>query len=490
MRALMVQGTASHVGKSLLCAALCRSFARRGVDVAPFKAQNMALNSCVTPAGEEIARAQCLQARAAGVVPTADMNPLLLKPKGDRVAELIVWGRHHADYDAAAYQREFLPRAGRIVAESLARLGREHELLVIEGAGSPAEVNLMDRDVANMRTARWADAAVLLVGDIERGGIFASLLGTLDLLPSEDRARVAGLVVNKFRGDPDLLGDGLSFLEHRSGVPVLGVVPYRRDLDLPQEDSLGLDLLPRRGAVTVAVPRLPHMANFTDLDPLGREGVGVVLAERPEELAAADLVLLPGSKNTVADLRFLCETGLAEGIRRARERGAFVLGICGGYQMLGARLSDPEGVEDAPGDTAGLGLLDVTTRFLPGKRTRPSLARVVGEGELLAPLRGSEVAGYEIHLGRTSMEGGTRPAFEAAGEALGAESADGRVVGTYLHGLLEDRAFRRRLVEVLYRRRGLVPPPEEEPGQDPLDRWTDLVEGSLDLGRIRALVGL
>ena len=486
----MVQGTASHVGKSLLCAALCRSFARRGVDVAPFKAQNMALNSCVTPAGEEIARAQCLQARAAGVVPTADMNPLLLKPKGDRVAELIVRGRHLADYDAAAYQREFLPRAGRIVAESLARLGREHELLVIEGAGSPAEVNLMDRDVANMRTARWADAAVLLVGDIERGGIFASLLGTLDLLPSEDRARVAGLVVNKFRGDPDLLGDGLAFLERRSGVPVLGVVPYRRDLDLPQEDSLGLDRLPRGGAVTVAVPRLPHMVNFTDLDPLGRDGVGVVLAERPEELAAADLVLLPGSKNTVADLRYLRETGLAEGIRRARERGSFVLGICGGYQMLGTSLSDPEGVEDAPGDTEGLGLLDAHTVFVPGKRTRPSLARVVGEGELLAPLRGSEVAGYEIHLGRTRPGAGARAALVAAGEALGAESADGRVVGTYLHGLLEDRAFRRRLVEVLYRRRGLEPPPEEDPGPDPLDRWTDLVEGSLDLGRIRALVGL
>jgi adenosylcobyric acid synthase len=486
-RVLMIQGTSSSVGKSLLTAALCRTFARRGLRVAPFKAQNMSNNAAVCADGAEIGRAQAVQAAAAGIEPTADMNPVLLKPEADSRCQVIVLGRPWQTLRAAAFYRrkeELWP----VVTAALDRLRSAYELVLIEGAGSPAELNLRALDIVNMAVARYARAPVLLAGDIDRGGIFAQLLGTLWLLEPEERALVRGLVVNKFRGDRALFADGVSILEERGGVRVLGVVPYLPALAVAEEDAVALDVAgsgPGTG-IDVAVIHLPHIANFDDFDPLLAEpGVAVRYVSSARDLGTPHAIILPGTKSTVADLAWLRTTGLAEAIRAFAERGGAVGGVCGGYQMLGRVIRDPEGVESSVAEVAGLGLLPVETTFLREKATYQARARVVDGPGWLGAAAGQPADGYEIHMGRSH---GARPWLEITrrnGEIVedGAVSADGRVWGCYLHGLFAGAGLRRAWLASLGQQ-----PVEVRPAGDSLDRLADVVEGALDMRRLETII--
>ena len=439
MRAIMLQGTGSDVGKSLLVAGLARALTARGFRVRPFKPQNMSNNAAVTPDGGEIGRAQALQARAARTAPSVHMNPVLLKPQGQLGAQIVLQGRVIGAAGAAEYQRRkaaLLPA----VLESFARLRGEADIVLVEGAGSASEVNLRANDIANMGFARAADVPVVVVGDIDRGGVIASLVGTKAVIDPADAAMVAGFVVNRFRGDPALFADGMALIAARTGWTPLGLVPFLPEAArLPAEDALALDhALPRRpGArLRIAVPVLPHIANFDDLDPLVAEPAVEVLRVRPGEALPGDagLVILPGSKATIADLAALRAAGFDVDIAAHLRRGGQVLGLCGGYQMLGRSIADPAGVEGAAGQVAGLGLLDVETVLGGDKRLVP-VAGVSADG---APLRG-----YEMHLGTTAGPGRARPfAHLADGAAEGAVSADGLVTGTYVHGLFSAEAQR------------------------------------------------
>ena len=515
-RVLMIQGTASSVGKSVLVAALCRIFRQDGYRVAPFKAQNMSLNSAVTADGREIGRAQAVQAAAAGIEPTVDMNPILLKPEADARSQVVVLGRPVASLSASDYYTR-RQAYWEVVTGALDRLRAAYDLVVVEGAGSPAEVNLKASDIVNMRVARYAGARVLLVADIDRGGVFAALVGTLALLEPDERALVGGLVINKFRGDRRLLDPGLEFLVGHTGKPVLGVVPYLPHLRIADEDSVALDdrraaglpgstsrvsrpdghavQPPTEHGLEIAVVRLPRIANFDDFDRLAAEpAVRLRYVESPEELGAPDLVILPGSKTTVADLGFLRSTGLAERIVGLARSGTPVLGVCAGYQMLGVSLRDPWGVESSTPETSGLGLLPVETTFLPEKRTRRVRAKVVTREGFFGGLFDTTVEGYEIHMGSTTTDGPPLFHVEADGEAErpdGCVGLGGIVGGTYLHGLFEGSAPRRALIEWLGARRGLrltagdVASPDAE-----YDLLADAVRANLDLAAIRRLIGL
>jgi len=460
-RALMVQGTASNAGKSVLVTALCRIFRQDGYRVAPFKAQNMSLNAYVTADGGEIGRAQGVQAEAAGALATVAMNPVLLKPKGDSVAQVIIHGRPVGDFTAQGYREDCLSRAWQAVRESYARLSKDYDVVVIEGAGSPAEVNLREKDIANMRVAALAEAPVLLVADIDRGGVFAQVVGTLALLLPEEAARVRGVVINKFRGDLAILTPGLRFLEEKTDRPVLGVLPFLADLGVAAEDSvsLGAGFFRPDAALDIAVVRLPRIANFDDFDPLLAEpDVSLRFVSHPRCVGQPDLLILPGTKNTVADLRWLSATGWAAVIRERAAAGMPLLGICGGYQMLGRELQDPGGLEDTAGVHVGLGLLDVVTVFRPGKVTVRRTGFVSGAG-MLAPLAGEKVSGYEIHAGETFRGAGAAPIFtlEAPSGTAAEGAVAGAIWGTYLHGLFETDGFRRGYLNLLRRRRGLPP---------------------------------
>ena len=498
---LMVQGTSSHAGKSVLATALCRIFAQDGFQVAPFKAQNMSLNSYATPDGGEIGRSQAVQAAAALVAPSVDMNPILLKPEGDRRSQVVLLGRPQAAASAREYQ-QLKPEMWSAVTAALDRLRAEFDIVVIEGAGSPAEINLKQHDIVNMRVALHAQAPVLLVGDIDRGGIFAQLVGTMELLDPEERALVGGHVINKFRGDPSLLDSGLEFLRERTGAPVVGVVPYFTDIHIPEEDSVGLEAEQAsddENAIDVAVMRLPHIANFDDFDPLRHEpGVRVRFVARPSEFGEPDLVVIPGSKTTVADLGWLRERGLAERITRARRGGAPVIGICAGYQMLGERLLDPDLVESQVAETPGLRLLPATTTFRRDKATHQVTARVAGSDGLLAGCSGAGVVAYEIHMGVTSAVGCSSPfAVEEQSRrrvdfADGAVDAEGLTLGTYLHGLFHNREVRRSILACAGARRGFSLPTghdDIEPNAE-YDKLASLVREHLDMGSIYHLTGL
>ena len=501
-KTLMLQGTASSVGKSLLVAALCRIFRQDGYRVAPFKAQNMALNSFVTREGGEMGRAQVVQAEAAGIEPSVDMNPILLKPEADARAQVIVRGRVYATLPARNYyslKRYLLS----VVEESLTRLRSAYDLVVIEGAGSPAEVNLKDDEIVNMRVARMAGAPVLLVGDIDRGGVFASLVGTLELLEPAERALVRGLIINKFRGDLSLLRPGLDFLERRTGLPVLGVVPYLRDIRIAQEDSVYLEQrrshVQEEALVDIAVIRLPHISNFDDFDPLEQEpGVSLRYVATVEELGCPDLIVLPGTKSTVTDLRFLQRTGLARRIVELATSGVAVIGICGGFQMLGQEIHDPQHVESDEPMVAGLALLPVRTVFLPEKATYQVRARVVNLHGLLKYAGGYEIVGYEIHMGRSDLSGG-QIAFrviERCGlpmeEPDGVLNPTGHILGTYIHGLFQNQAVRLSLLRYLGERRGRSHP---EWGsviskEEHYDWLAAAVRRSLDMDAIYKICGL
>jgi adenosylcobyric acid synthase len=466
-RALMIQGTASHVGKSVLAAAFGCWLRRRGLLVAPFKAQNMSLNSFVTLRGEEIARSQAAQAEALGLEPRADMNPVLLKPL-DRGCQVIVQG-HGVGVMSIHEYYAYKPRAWEAITESYDRLAADHGAVVLEGAGSPVEINLKANDLVNMRMAAHAGAAVVLVADIERGGVFAQLVGTWELLEPDERDRVAGFLINKFRGDASLLDSGLAYVRQRTGRPVLGVLPHDPAVPLDEEDSLGLETAAAgTGDVDVAVLRLPGLSNFTDFAALGRApGVSVRYVSDPAELHRPDLVILPGTRTTVRALEWLRAVGLAGMLEQAASRpgGPYLLGLCGGLQMLGRTISDPERVESEAGSVEGLGLLDVDTCFEP----RKTLCRVTAEVRAPGGLcDGAPVVGYEVHQGDSRRRPGTaawlRLRREPGGTVVedGAVGCGGRVYGTYVHGLFDDARFCRSLVAELRRRRGLAPLAEDD----------------------------
>jgi len=504
---IMLQGTNSNVGKSVLAAALCRLFFRNGYRVAPYKAQNMALNSCVTRDGGEMGRAQVLQAYAARVEPRVEMNPVLLKPTSSACSQIIVLGSPAGNLPARDYHGDFNQRLFSRVEEAYRKLCRDFEIIVIEGAGSPAEVNLKDREIANMRVAKMAGAPVLLVADIDRGGALAAVVGTLELLDPDEREMVKGIIINKFRGDMELLKPALDFLETRTGKPVLGVVPYLTDLGLPEEDSVALEQKVNRpteaGQVEIAVVVTPRISNFTDFDALEREpGVNLRYVGGNEPIGKPDLIILPGSKNTLEDLLFLQNCGKVEEIRKLAHAGIPVIGICGGYQMLGREIIDPEGAEGGGiRQVQGIGLLDVITSFEPVKATYLVEAIVAGEGPFLSPCRGQHVKGYEIHMGRSTRMNNSRGAFRITkrGEKAvdledGALAAGGLVLGTYIHGIFDNDNFRNHVLSVLRRRRGME---NTYTGYDfaaDLDRRLDVlartVGESLDLKKLEQIMGL
>jgi adenosylcobyric acid synthase len=476
----MFQGTGSDVGKSLIVAGLGRAFIRRGLRVLPFKPQNMSNNAAVTADGGEIGRAQALQARACRVEPRVDMNPVLLKPHSQTGAQIVVQGRVWQDAEARRYQAlkpELLP----FVLESFGRLSAEADLVLIEGAGSPAEVNLRAGDIANMGFAEAADVPVVLIGDIDRGGVIASIVGTYALLTPAERARLKGYLINKFRGDVSLFGSAVDIIAGRTGLDCLGIVPHWPDaVLLPAEDAVALDRsLGARdgGPYRIAVPRLPNISNFDDLDPLSAEpGVAVEFVAPGRPLPRdADLVLLPGSKATRADLAALRDNGWDIDLLAHVRAGGRVLGLCGGYQMLGRTVGDPAGVEGAPGESAGLGLLDVATVL----GTDKTLARL----DTVDDLSGERVHGYEIHMGETDGPDRARPLLMLDGRPEGAQSADGRVAGCYLHGLFAADGWRRRFLGTL----GVAA--DETLGFEAmvdraLDRLADHLEAVVDLDRL------
>jgi adenosylcobyric acid synthase len=497
-RVLMVQGTASSVGKSLLVTGLCRLFHQDGVRVAPFKAQNMSNNAAVTPDGGEIGRAQAVQAEAAGIDPTVDMNPILLKPEADHRSQVVLLGRPAFTLRGG----EFLTRKASLwpeVAAALDRLRAAYDLVLIEGAGSPAEINLRAGDIVNMRVARHAQAPVLLAGDIDRGGVFAHLYGTLALLEPEERALIGGLVINKFRGDAALLAPGLRMFEERVGVPVLAVVPYVRDLRIADEDAVALDEPRPRGtgAIDVAVVRLPHIANFDDIDPLHREpDVRVRYVTTGKEIGAPDLVIIPGTKTTIPDLLWLRERGLDTAIRAHAATGGAVLGLCGGYQMLGRSVRDPGHVESGVSEVQGLALLPVETELTADKATHHVTGEAARADGLFAGAEGAPVHGYEIHMGRTTASSASLVRITSRSGAAcdvrdGAVAADGWVAGVYIHGLLDNDRLRACLLANLAARRGVSFSPAVPLDRNAeYDRLADTLRAAFDMPALYRLAGI
>ena len=479
-RALMVLGTASHVGKSLLTAGLGRIFSDDGIRVAPFKAQNMSLNSAATPDGREIGRAQALQAEACRVVPCAEMNPILIKPSSDTASQVVLLGRVWGQVTASDYHLRRVEDLFPAVLESYRALAARHDLILLEGAGSPAEINLRTHDIVNMRMAHAADATCLLVGDIDRGGVFAALLGTMELLEPEDRARIRGFAINKFRGDLELLRPGVVAMEERIGIPCVGVVPYLRNHGLEEEDSVSMEdrrrTWPDRSSASerplrIGVIAVPHMANFTDFDALAAEpSASVAFLEHPCDAALADVLILPGTKQTLDDLQWILQRGFGRAID---EYAGPIIGICGGYQMLGLSIDDPGGVESEgrPRSMPGLAKLKVRTVM----RSEKTVRRATGRTTMWdAP----PFSGYEIHMGETT----------------GQDCAEGRAWGTYIHGLFDDDAFRHSFLKFMRQRCGLAPAQSyafvtaQREGR--IDRWADHLRQSLNMKMIREWTAL
>ncbi len=496
-KTLMVMGTSSSAGKSLLTAAICRCFARRGVRVAPFKAQNMSNNSAVCDDGSEIGRSQAFQALAAGVPPHSDMNPILLKPEGDTHSQIILNGRVASSVRGSLQAREYFSRKQEFwphVTAALDRLRAQYELVVIEGAGSPAELNLSSVEIVNMAVARYAQSPVILVGDIERGGVFAQLLGTLWLLPTEERALIQGLVVNKFRGDLKLFDRGVEILEERGDVPVLGVLPWIEDLELPEEDAVALTgaavaagSQAHKPVLDVVVIHLPHISNFDDFDPIARENsVRLRYVKTVQQIGHPDVVILPGTKNTLGDLNWLRMNGLAECILTLHAHGAVIIGICGGYQMLGRRLNNPDHVENDWAAADGLNLLNVETVFHSEKLTCQVTAEITNDAVAPGTL-GESIRGYEIHVGQTQS---SSPWLRLDRSRLdGARSDDGRVWGCYVHGLFHNDRFRAAWLRSLD-----VSTPDTQSEnthqavERSIDRLADAFETHIDMNQLEKII--
>ena len=501
---IMMMGTSSHVGKSILATAFCRIFYQEGRRVVPFKAQNMALNSYVTREGGEMGRAQVAQAEAAGLEPCVDMNPVLLKPTGNSCSQVILMGKPRGNMSAREYHKGYSLRAFDAVKEALARLDREYDTIVIEGAGSPAEVNLKANDIVNMRVAKLLRAPVLLIADIDRGGALASLVGTLELLDEEERALVKGLIINKFRGDVTLLQPAVDFLEEKTGKPVLGIVPYMEKMGIDDEDSVSLEEkreMPASGDLRIAVIRTPRISNFTDFDCIGGEDdVALYYAQDISALGEPDLILLPGSKNTTEDLLYLRRSGLEGAIRELAERGVPVIGICGGYQMLGESILDPGHTESAHDSVRGIGLLPMRTIFHEGKLTRQVELDCLSLKFLGKDIRREGLRGYEIHMGQTEFAEDashplriTRKNGQGCRQEEGLVSRDGRVFGTYVHGIFDNDGFRRDVLNALRERKGLEPLANTHntraEKQRSYDRLADIVRESIDMGKLREIMG-
>ncbi len=445
---IMFQGTGSHVGKSILTTALCRIFYREGLKVAPFKAQNMALNSFVTPDGLEMGRAQVAQAEAANIIPAVEMNPVLLKPTGNSASQVIINGRPVGNMSAKDYHEGFSLKAFSAVETALKKLSEEFEMIVIEGAGSPAEVNLKATDIVNMRVAKFLNAPVILVADIDRGGALAAIVGTLELLEPEERDLVKGLVINKFRGDVNLFLPAVKFLEEKTGKPVLGVLPFIEKLGIDDEDSVSIDdkISNAGGEIKIAVIRLDKLSNFTDFDCLaGEPDVNLFYATEPGEIETADLIILPGSKNTSADLVRLRENGFAEKVKNFAAAGKPVIGICGGFQMLGKKIYDPEKTESDYSELAGLNLLPIETTFTPDKFTRQIKISEVDFNFSESRINSKNLEGYEIHSGVTKNIGESKIV------------AAGNVFGTYVHGIFDNDDFRRQILNAVRKSKNLPP---------------------------------
>jgi adenosylcobyric acid synthase len=488
----MIQGTASHVGKSVLTAALCRLFVRKGHRVAPFKAQNMSNNSFVTPDGREIGRAQAVQAAACRLAPHSDFNPVLIKPENEHNAQLVVNGQVAGRLEACDFGRVRRDCFGA-VEEAFARLASVFDLVILEGAGSPAEINLRDQDIVNMRMAQVAKSPVLLIGDIDRGGVFAALVGTLALLQPQERQYVKGFLINKLRGDAEMLTSGIRVVERQTGVRCLGVIPHWKDLRVPQEDSLGWDSWAgtqpcRSDSLTIGVADVPAISNFTDFEALSREpDVRLVRLDRMTSLQL-DALIFPGTKNTPLALKFVKAHGLDQEAKRVMADGGMVIGVCGGYQILGRRIRDPRGIESPEREMEGVGLLDVVTSFARKK----VLIQVTGRHRET----GCAVEGYQVHMGWTRVGSGVVPLLDVEKPdksvrwAEGAVSPDGRVFGTYVHGLFDAPWFRRMFLNRLRAARGW-PPLEAAAvpslGQD-LDHLADFVQAHIDLAGVDAIV--
>ncbi|KAA3593414.1 MAG: cobyric acid synthase [Candidatus Scalindua sp. AMX11] len=537
----MVQGTGSNVGKSVIVCALCRIFHEDGIRVAPFKSQNMSLNSYVTLDGKEMGRAQVAQAYASGLPPAVEMNPILLKPTGENGAQVIAMGIPVRHMKASEYY-ENKGSMLDVAVKAYAALEKRFDVIVIEGAGSPAEINLKENDIVNMKMAEVANAPVILVVDIERGGAFAWIVGTLELLDSAERERVCGVIINKFRGDFEILKPGIEMLEERIKKPVLGVIPYFNDIEIEDEDSVCLESkgnktedyceMPESECITIAVVRLPRISNFTDFDILRREtGVRVCFVDTVHSFGTPDLIIIPGTKNTIGDLAFIKESGIADRILDLAEKGSLIMGICGGYQMLGKEILDPQKSESSSSHIKGLGLLDVVTTFFPQKITYQVKARLynnsIGNRDNVDcdppetvksgadPRDGTpyEVTGYEIHMGKTQLleealpfskiiersgrvvQTGNSDKGEDMGLEDGAVSRDGKVVGTYLHGIFDNDLFRLEVINSLRQKRGLSLLSQNEltvadrEKERHYKRLADVTRRHLDMDVIYSLIG-
>ncbi len=501
--ALMFCGTASDVGKSIVTSAFCRCLVKRGITVAPFKSQNMSLNSYVTPEGGEIGRAQAVQAQACDINPHTDMNPVLLKPNSDTGSQVVVQGRPVGNMSISEYDA-YKPTAFSKIWESFDRLRQAYEFIVIEGAGSISEINLKKNDIANLKIATMARCPVILVADIDRGGVFAQVVGTIELLEPLERAYVKGIIINKFRGDVDILKPGIDFIEQRTGVPVLGVLPWFSDISLPAEDSVALgqrskvvSIMAGHKKIHIGVLKLPRISNFTDFDPLQNEpDIHLSYVEMPDQLNGLDVLIIPGSKSTIADLYFLMERGLFDAIQAFN---GHIVGICGGFQMLGTAVFDPDAVESGIKEAQGLGLLPSTTVLLMEKETHQSLTYLDEAGLVIAPECNGVMTGYEIHMGVTTLDKGVRPfsrIFRRGETSVsiedGAVSHNGRIFGTYLHGIFENSRFREiylntiRLEKGMPLRRGT----QKQLQHDPFDQLAEQFEKHIDMPRIMAICGL
>ena len=502
---IMMMGTSSHVGKSILATAMCRILYRKGRKVVPFKAQNMALNSYVTRDGDEMGRAQVAQAEAAGMEPMVDMNPVLLKPTGNAASQVIIMGKPVGNMSAREYHRGYSLKAFDAVKEALGRLDKEYDTIVIEGAGSPAEINLKANDIVNMRVAKYLQAPVLLIADIDRGGALASLVGTLELLDEEERALVKGLVINKFRGDVTLLTPAIDFLEKKTGKPVLGVVPHIDQMGIDDEDSVSLEekqAAPTEGDIRIAVIQTPKISNFTDFDALAHEkDVALYYVKSVEDLGEPDVIMLPGSKNTTEDMLYLRKSGLGEKILAHAKAGKAVIGICGGYQMLGEVIRDPQHTESQNDEVAGLGLLGMETVFASEKLTSQVVAQCQDLHFMGQSISADNLQGYEIHMGHTAFtrEADNHPftVCQRRGKACasqeGTANAAGNVFGTYIHGVFDNDVFRRSVLNALRHSKGLEALANTRnvmaEKQQAYEHLADVVENALDMEKLYQIMG-
>ena len=502
---IMMMGTSSHVGKSILATAMCRILYRKGRKVVPFKAQNMALNSYVTRDGDEMGRAQVAQAEAAGMEPMVDMNPVLLKPTGNAASQVIIMGKPVGNMSAREYHRGYSLKAFDAVKEALGRLDKEYDTIVIEGAGSPAEINLKANDIVNMRVAKYLQAPVLLIADIDRGGALASLVGTLELLDEEERALVKGLVINKFRGDVTLLTPAIDFLEEKTGKPVLGVVPHIDQMGIDDEDSVSLEekqAAPTEGDIRIAVIQTPKISNFTDFDALAHEkDVALYYVKSVEDLGEPDVIMLPGSKNTTEDMLYLRKSGLGEKILAHAKAGKAVIGICGGYQMLGEVIRDPQHTESQNDEAAGLGLLGMETVFASEKLTSQVVAQCQDLHFMGQSISADNLQGYEIHMGHTTFtrEADKHPftVCQRRGKTCasqeGTANAAGNVFGTYIHGVFDNDVFRRSVLNAIRHSKGLEALANTRnvmaEKQKAYEHLADVVEKALDMEKLYQIMG-